>query len=196
VAGTDSERLRQRVVRAAVPLLGEHDSLTTARIAEAAGVGEGELLAVFPDTTAVLDACVSTMTARVSAVIDPAGEVRRIAAVGVDQPLAARLVAVLDILVAYHRRVRDELSTFDQISAPGTGSGGGPGLRFLQGVPEVRESVVDLLRPDEDRLRLPVETLAEVFLLMSHAATRGAAEGPPPVPAEQIVDLFLDGCSA
>jgi AcrR family transcriptional regulator len=194
VAGTDSERLRQRVVRAAVPLLGEHDSLTTARIAEAAGVGEGELLAVFPDTTAVLDACVSTMTARVSAVIDPAGEVRRIAAVGVDQPLAARLVAVLDILVAYHRRVRDELSTFDQISTPGTG--GGAGLRFLQGVPEVRESVVDLLRPDEDRLRLPVETLAEVFLLMSHAATRGAAEGPPPVPAEQIVDLFLNGCSA
>jgi AcrR family transcriptional regulator len=194
MAGTDSERLRQRVVRAAVPLLGEHDSLTTARIAEAAGVGEGELLAVFPDTTAVLDACVSTMTARVSAVVDPAGEVRRIAAVGVDQPLAARLVAVLDILVAYHRRVRDELSTFDQISTPGTG--GGAGLRFLQGVPEVRESVVDLLRPDEDRLRLPVETLAEVFLLMSHAATRGAAEGPPPVPAEQIVDLFLNGCSA
>src|SRR5688572_14327525 len=104
-----SEHLRQTVVRATVPLLGEYETLTMSRIAEAAGIGEADLLAIFPDKDAVIEAWTSMAMARLQAASDPAGEVRKLDAIRVDQPLEARLHEVLRILGAYHQRFRAAL---------------------------------------------------------------------------------------
>jgi hypothetical protein len=50
-----------------------------------------------------------------------------------------------------------------------------------------------LLEPDEQRLRLPVQVLAEAFVGMTFGGIRPAGPDQPPLTAEQVVDLFLHG---
>jgi hypothetical protein len=51
-------------------------------------------------------ACATALSERIAAVLDPAGEVRQLAAIRPDQPLAARLTEVVGVLDAHARRVR------------------------------------------------------------------------------------------
>lgn len=198
----NSEQLRRTVVRATVPLMGEYETLTTARIAEAAGMGEADLLAVFADKEAVMQACVTMLTEAMTAVLDPAGEIREIAAIGTDQPLASRLVKVIDIFDAYYRRIRVDLDDLlpasvlgaDSAGAPGSRASGPPGdLRSLGRSSEFRQAVAELLAPDEQRLRLPAQVLAEAFVGMTFECARPTDPDQSPLPAAQVVDLFLHG---
>ncbi|HZI74418.1 MAG TPA: hypothetical protein VFD73_10420, partial [Gemmatimonadales bacterium] len=75
MTGTDPEQLRQTIARATLPLLGDYETLTTAQIAQAAGIDEADLLAVFADKEAVMQACVATLAETITAVLEPAAEV-------------------------------------------------------------------------------------------------------------------------
>ncbi|GIF22361.1 AcrR family transcriptional regulator [Actinoplanes tereljensis] len=184
-----AEELRRRVVRVVIPLIGEYETLTMARIAGAAGIGEAELRAVFADKEAVVQACMSAMVAHISAVSDPAAEVRRMEAIRVDQPVAARLLEVIGVLGDYYERVRTELETLE----PGGDQAlSGQDFRALGSLPEIRPAVVRLLRPEEEHLRLPAEALAEIFLGLTRFCTRAPNEEQP-MRAEDVVDLFLHG---
>ncbi|MBB2948971.1 AcrR family transcriptional regulator [Actinoplanes lutulentus] len=192
------DELQQAVVRAAWPLLGEYPRLTLARIAEAAGITEADLLTVFPDPESVLEAAMATVMTRLSTVIDPAVEVRELEAIPVDQPLEARLVAVIEILDAYQLRVAAGVRTIEQIGIPA----GTPVTRTARPqdakpaiqLPEVRQAVARLLEPEGERLRIPAEILAEIFLGISRVGAQPINEEQhPTVPAEQIIDLFLHG---
>jgi len=199
MAGASPEQLRQLVVRAVMPLIGEYDSLTMATIARAAGIGEADLVSVFADKEAVVQACAATMRAHISAAITPTDEVQRLDAISLEKPLAARLAEVLGIIDAYHRRVRADLGAIEQAvvppstGAPGDRSFSGQDFRHLSDLPEIRHAVARLLAPDEQRLRLPAGALAEAFLTMARVGARTPNEERSPLPAEQVVDLFLHG---
>ena len=213
--GTDPEQLRQTIVRATIPLIGEYETLTMAQIARVAGIGEAELLAVFADKEAVMQACAATLTEVVTAAFDATEEVRKIGAVRTDQPLASRLVEVIDILDAYHRRTHVNL---DDLLPPGVpaadttdgtaastadGTADAPGIRPL--IPqdefrslssrssEIREAVAKLLEPDQQHLRLPAQVLADAFVGMTFGGVRPAGPDQPPLSAQQVVGLFLNG---
>ena len=183
-----------------MPIIGEYGSLSMERIAQAAGISEGELLSVFPDKDSVIQGCMSVLTARVSAAMDPAEEVRELDAIRVDQPVGSRLLEVMDILGAYYDRVRADLEDFERTGFAAAGADIEPharslsrnDFRVLGSLPEVRRSVARLLKPDEQRLRLPAEVLAEIFLGISRFCTRAPNEEQP-LPAAQVVDLFLRG---
>jgi AcrR family transcriptional regulator len=202
MTATDPEQLRQSITRATLPLLGEYETLTTARIAEAAGIGEADLLAVFADKEAVMQACVAMLTEAVGAVLNPAEEVREIGAIRPDQPLASRLVKVIDVLDAYNRRIRVDLDDLLPASVPAAGSSDAPGNRpsgpqddfrsLSSRSSEIREAVTKLLEPDQQHLRLPAQVLAEAFVGMAFGV-RPAGPDHSPLPAEQVVDLFLHG---
>jgi AcrR family transcriptional regulator len=200
VIGMRPEQLRQSIVRATMPLIGEYDTLTMARIAGAAGISEADLISVFADKDAVIQACMSTMIAHLAAVSDPAEEVRKLHAIRADQPVASRLLEVIDILGAYYERVRTDLVAFEQAGFADDGTGMQPGSRSLSrndfrslgSLPEIQQAVAKLLKPDEHRLRLPAEALAEVFLGMSRFCTRAPNEVQP-LPAKHVVSLFLHG---
>jgi AcrR family transcriptional regulator len=201
MAATNSEQLRRTIARAAIPLLGEYDALTMAQIARAAGIGEGDLLAVFPDKEAVIQASIAMITEQLGAAIDPTAEVRELDAIRVDQPLASRLVEALDIVDAYYRRVRADFDAVQQDLFTGTDTADSPGhrsfsrqdLTYLSALPEARQAVARLLEPDRRHLRLPAETLAEAFLDMVSVGARTPNEDRSPPTAEQVVDLFLNG---
>jgi len=201
MTGPSPEQLRQNIVRAAIPLISEYDTLTTAQIAQAAGIEEIDLVAVFPDKEAVIQACIEMMTTHLSTVMDPTDEIGKLDAIRVDQQLASRLIEVLGVVDAYCHRVRADLNAFEQFVVTGTGTTGAPStqssgrkdLRFLSDQPEFRQAVTRLLEPDAQRLRLPAEALAEAFLTMSTVGARSPNEERLPLPAEQVVDLFLHG---
>jgi AcrR family transcriptional regulator len=198
MTGIDSEQLRQTIVRATIPLLGEYETLTTAQIARAADVGEADLLAVFADKEAVMQACVAMLTETVTAMLDPAEQVRELEAIPTDQPLASRLVQVIDILDAYSRRIRSDLDDLQRVGVPAAGTADGPSggqdeVRSLGRSFEFRQAVAKVLEPDEQRLRLPVQVLAKAFVGMTFGGVRPAGPDQPPLTAEQVVDLFLHG---
>jgi len=203
MTGSDPEQLRRTIVRATVPLIGEYETLTTAQIARAAGIDEADLLAVFADKEAVLQACATMLSEAMVALLDPAGEVREIRAIRTDLPLASRLVAVIDIFDAYYRRIRVDLDDLLPASVPAAGADDAPGIRPLMPQDELRshgsrssefrQAVATLLEPDQQRLRLPAHVLAAAFVGMTFGGVRPAGPDQPPLPAEQVVDLFLHG---
>jgi AcrR family transcriptional regulator len=195
------EQLRETIVWAAMPLIGEYDTLTTSRIAEAAGVDEAAVLTIFDDKDAVVQACMDTMRAELAAALDPSEAVRQLDAVPMNRPLATRLVAVIDILDAYYERARVGFDDIEQSTRPRAAVAGKPrapmssreNLRVIVNLPETEQAVARLLEPDREGLRLPADVLAKAFLGMSLGAVRTPHPDRIPLPAEQLVDLFLHG---
>ena len=186
------QELREIVVRAAMPLLGEYDTLTTARIARAAGIDERALLAEFDDKDAVLRACMATMRAELEVAFDPSAAVQQLDAIPPNQPLATRLATAIDIMDSYYDRVRTRVDGIHQAtSRPAVPSASRADFRAIGGLPEIRQALARLLEPDREQLRLPPDVLAEVFV--AAAAARSSRRGGPPLSPDQIVDLFLHG---
>ncbi|MEU4423227.1 hypothetical protein AB0F81_21590 [Actinoplanes sp. NPDC024001] len=204
MAETSADQLRQTVVWAAVPLLGEFTTVTMPQIAQAAGITEEALLTVFPDKDAVLLACTATLAAHLGVMLDPAEEVRKLDAIRLDQPLAARLTEVVDILDAYYHRVRADLDAFEQAGYPPSGPSPEPlaqpfqreDFQSLGDLPEIRTAVTRLLEPDLRRLRFPPDALAEAFLAVALSSARSSDEAPSALSTERVVDLFLHGATA
>ena len=196
-----SEQLRQTVVQTALPLLGEYETWTMAGIAEAAGIGEDELRTVFADREAVLHACTSVLLARMTTVMDPAGAIREMGAIRVDQPVASRLLEVIGVLNAYYDRVHADMAEFERSGFAGADTSGAhlersadrQEFRTLGSQVEVQHAVARLLRPEEQRLPLPAEAVAEIFLAMSHTCTGPANGERTPLPADRVVEIFLHG---
>ncbi|WP_306204396.1 TetR family transcriptional regulator [Actinoplanes sp. RD1] len=184
-----SDELRQSVVRATIPLLGEYETLTTARIARAADIAESDLLAHFADKEAVVQACAAWLTGTVREAMNPAPEIQRLIAIPPGRPLDARLVAVIDILDDYQRRVRAELDEI--LTGPAAPEVTGRRPAIPDG--ELRQAVATVLEPDEQHLRLPAGVLAEAFVGMAYGGMRPVDPQAPPIPATQLVDLFLHG---
>jgi AcrR family transcriptional regulator len=126
------ERLREVIVRAAMPLIGEYETLTTARIAQAAGIDEALLLAVFDNKDAVVRACMDTVRAALAAALDPGETLQQLDAVALDQPLDARLAAVSRTPSSACRSAprapcRPRISSICSCTAPGPPADAGPG---------------------------------------------------------------------
>ena len=203
MTGMTPEQLRRNIARATVPLLGEYETLTTAQIAQAAGIGEADLLAVFADKEAVMQAGVAALTEAMTAVADPAEVVREIGAVDADEPLASRLVKVIDIIDAYNRRVHVGLDELLPAVVPATDTADAPGARqaiardefrsLNSRSSEIREAVAKQLEPDQHQLRLPARVLAAAFVGMTFDGVRPADPHEAPLPTDEVVDLFLHG---
>jgi AcrR family transcriptional regulator len=193
---------REAVIRATLARMEQYNSLTTAQIAEAAGVEEADLLRVFAGKEAIFQACTAYLASAMVTLVDRHQVLRDITAIPVAEPLAGRLVAVVDALdrdtdrheAAYEAMMHPPASVAVDIA---------PADQFDETVPredllptsvraEVRRAVADLLAPERDHLRLPAETLADLFLRLSFFARMGRRDRPR-LPAEQLVDLFLHG---
>ncbi|OUC97336.1 TetR family transcriptional regulator [Streptosporangium minutum] len=93
------ERRRHMIVLAALPLVAEYGAaVTTSQIARAAGIGEATIFRAFADKDELLDACVVEA-------LRPDHALEQLAAIPLDQPLAARLTEAADILQAHTARI-------------------------------------------------------------------------------------------
>ncbi|MGY0004642.1 TetR/AcrR family transcriptional regulator [Micromonospora sp. I033] len=195
--GMSPDQRRAMIVRAALPLLATHGAaVTTAQVARAAGIGEATVFRAFPDKDALLDAAVAEA-------LRPDTVLAELAAIPLDQPLADRLTAATAALLAHLGRLGVVLAVAHTAGRPGRGRRDpdgtgdhpprGAGARD-EATAATRAAVAALFAPEADRLRLPADHLAALFLAVLVPGRTPLAD-PPPTPAE-LVDLFLHGALA
>lgn len=180
-----AEDRRAMIVHAVLPLLVEHGAnVTSSQIARAAGIGEGTVFRAFKDKDELFDACTAEAL-RPDHVLDA------IAEIPVDQPLEDRLVEAAEALGAHLERMG---ALMGALHASGRvkhrGQRGKGGRR--ESMAAIRAAMVELFTPEEDRLRLPAEQLASLFLTLLFGGRRLASDVDAPS-TRQVVDFFLHG---
>ena len=178
------EDRRSMIVHAVLPLLIEHGpAVTTSQIARAAGIGEGTIFRAFKDKDELFDACTAEAL-RPDHVLDAIAEIPPGA------PLSDRLVEAADALSAHLDRMAALMGALHgRIHRRGTEKRGKGGRRETMAA--IRAAIIELLEPDAERLRLPVEQVAALFLALLFGGRR-VSDGEP-AGTRAVVDLFLYG---
>lgn len=145
-------------MRAALPLLATHGvNITTRQIAQAAGIAEGTVFRVFADKDELLHACV-TEAFRTD---DVCARVREVPA---DLSLAERLTTAGELLEDHFARftslMRTLATTGYEFHRHEHRKHEGP-PRFMA---DLADALADVLRKDQQRLRLPITDLARRYL--------------------------------
>ena len=186
----DPDQRRKMIVAAALPLVVEYGAaVTTAKIARAAGIGEGTIFRVFPDKDTLIAACVAEATR-------PDDAVAHLEAIDLDQPLTARLTEAAEVMRGHMTRIGAVVGALAATGRlerrpPGESAEGGGLPDREAGLAAPRAALAALLEPDRESLRLAPERLADSFqLLLMFAGRQGA---PDPLTTDELVDLFLHG---
>lgn len=184
------EQRREMIVRTALPLVAEHGTaVTTGQIARAAGIGEATIFRVFADKDALLDACTAEVLRNDHVLAE-------IAEISLDRPLAERLTEAVAAIDAYLARMGMVLGALFATGRKGRDARGGaeqagPLPDRGASMERTREALVELFEPERDRLRLPPEQIAAMF--MGLALGRSRPVGETVIPIEDAIDVFLNG---
>lgn len=187
----DPDQRRAMIVTAALPLVVEYGPLvTTAKIARAAGIGEGTIFRVFTDKEALLAACMEEA-------LRPDDTVAHLEGISLDQPLADRLTEAAEVMRGYMNRIGDvagALVSVGRAARPPAADDEDMAERNRRreaGLTAPRTALTALFEPERDDLRLAPERLADTFQLMLMGAGRPGA--PQPLDDRELVGLFLNG---
>ncbi|MDT7726969.1 MAG: hypothetical protein QOI21_3545 [Actinomycetota bacterium] len=182
------EDRRKMIVRAVLPLVMEHGAaVTSSQIARAAGIGEGTIFRAFKDKDELLDNCLLEA-------LKPDDALTAIAEIPLDQPLQERLVEAAETLDAHLQRMSSLMAAMHASGHSGqrgrdksTRRGG-----RRESMAAMRAGMVHLFEPEKDKLRLPAEQLASVFLSLLFTHSRMSTDEGDPTKHE-IIDVFLNG---
>lgn len=177
------ERRREMIIQTAIPLITEYGAaVTTAKIARAAGIGEGTIFRVFADKDELLHACMAEA-------LSPDHAVRELDAIDVSQPLPDRLAEAAEALQAHMSRMGAIAGSL------GHGGGKHPGTVRGAGRDEstarIRAALTDVLEPDKAALRRPPEQIAALFFGLLFTQPR--TEDEPDLTPQELVEVFLHG---
>lgn len=181
--GMSPEERREMIIQTAIPLIAEYGAaVTTAKIARAAGIGEGTIFRVFADKEELLQACVAKA-------LSPDHAVRELDAIDTSQPLPDRLAEAAEALQAHMARMGAILGSL------GHGGGKHPGTVRGAGREEstarIRAALAELLEPERAALRRPPEQIAALFFGLLFTQPR--TEDEPDLTPRELVDVFLHG---
>ncbi|MEU1911163.1 TetR/AcrR family transcriptional regulator [Streptomyces massasporeus] len=181
--GMSPEQRREMIIQTAIPLIAEYGAtVTTAKIARAAGIGEGTIFRVFADKDELLQACVAKA-------LSPEHAVRELDAIDVSQPLPDRLAEAAEALQAHLSRMGAILGSLGHGGGkhPGTVRGAGR----AESTTRIRAALVELLEPDRAALRRPPEQIAALFFGLLFTQPR--TEDEPDLTPRELTDIFLHG---
>ncbi|MFE0421443.1 TetR/AcrR family transcriptional regulator [Streptomyces sp. NPDC058953] len=187
--GMSPEQRRAMIIQTAIPLIAEYGAaVTTAKIARAAGIGEGTIFRVFADKDELLEACLAEA-------LSPEHAVRELGAIELSQPLAERLAEAADALRAHLFRmgaIAGSLHTSGHRGGKHPGAVRGAGRE--ESTARIRTALAELLEPDKAALRGAPEQIAALFFGLLF--TQAHMEGEPESGTRELVDLFLHGALA
>lgn len=172
--GLPAEERRCAIIAAALPLFLERGvNVTSRQIAEAAGVAEGTLFAVFGDKQAIIRAAVE-------AALDPEPAERALAAIDRGLPFEEQLVEAVSIMQQRLSNIWRLLSNVGVTGAAKPPATGSPALAAL-------------IRASGFRLRSDPETAAHQLRALTLAVSHPALYPGEPMRPRDIVRLLLDG---
>ncbi|MEU0897633.1 TetR/AcrR family transcriptional regulator [Streptomyces massasporeus] len=181
--GMSPEQRREMIMQTAIPLIAEYGAtVTTAKIARAAGIGEGTIFRVFADKDELMQACVAKA-------LSPEHAVRELDAIDVSQPLPDRLAEAAEALQAHLSRMGAILGSLGHGGGkhPGTVRGAGR----AESTTRIRAALAELLEPDRAALRRPPEQVAALFFGLLFTQPR--TEDEPDLTPQELVEIFLHG---
>ncbi|MFD7704801.1 TetR/AcrR family transcriptional regulator [Streptomyces caelestis] len=181
--GMSPEQRREMIIQAAIPLITEYGAaVTTAKIARAAGIGEGTIFRVFADKDELLQACVAEA-------LSPEHAIRELDAIDVSQPLPDRLAEAAEALQAHMSRMGAIVGSLGHRGGkhPGTVRGAGQD----ESTARIRAALAELLEPDKVALRRPPEQIAALFFGLLFTQPR--TEDEPDLTPQELVEVFLHG---
>ena len=145
---------RAMIIDAVIPLLMEHGrAVTTRQIADAADVAEGTIFRVFADKDALIDAAVNKF-------LDATAANRQLRAIDPELPLEAK---VNDILFQLRGRMKGIFGIMNAV-----GMSGPPPRR--PNTENFEDVIADVLRPDLERLQIPLDRIASFVRLVAFAS--------------------------
>ncbi|MBT2904871.1 TetR/AcrR family transcriptional regulator [Streptomyces sp. McG8] len=181
--GMSPEQRRAMIIQAAIPLITEYGSaVTTAKIARAAGIGEGTVFRVFADKDELLQACIAEA-------LSPEHAVRELDTIDVTQPLPDRLAEAAEALQAHMDRLGAILGSLGHRGGKHAGTVRGAGRE--ESTTRIRAALADLLEPEKDDLRRPPEQIAALFIGLLFTQPR--TDGEPDLSPRELVEVFLHG---
>jgi AcrR family transcriptional regulator len=181
--GMSPERRREMIIQTAIPLIAEYGAaVTTAKIARAAGIGEGTIFRVFADKDELLQACVAEA-------LSPENAVRELDAIDVSQPLPDRLAEAAEALQAHMSRMGAIVGSLGHRGGKHPGTVRGAGRE--ESTARIRAALAELLEPDKSALRRPPEQIAALFFGLLFTQPR--TEDEPDLTPQELVEVFLDG---
>lgn len=182
--GMSPEQRREMIVQTAIPLIAEYGAaVTTAKIARAAGIGEGTIFRVFADKDELLQACVAEA-------LSPEHAIRELDAIDLSQPLPDRLAEAAEALQAHMSRMGAIMGSLGHRGGkhPGTVRGG---AGREESTARIRAALAELLEPERAALRRPPEQIAALFFGLLFTQPR--TEDEPDLTPRELVDVFLHG---
>ncbi|WP_298556154.1 TetR/AcrR family transcriptional regulator [Streptomyces luteogriseus] len=181
--GMSPERRREMIIQTAIPLIAELGAaVTTAKIARAAGIGEGTIFRVFADKDELLQACVATA-------LSPEHAVRELDAIDVSQPLPDRLAEAAEALQAHLSRMGAILGSLGHRGGKHPGTVRGAGRE--ESTARIRAALAELLEPEKAALRRPPEQIAALFFGLLFTQPR--TDDEPDLTPKELVEVFLHG---
>ncbi|MGW3357216.1 TetR/AcrR family transcriptional regulator [Streptomyces bungoensis] len=181
--GMSPEQRRAMIIQTAIPLIAEYGAaVTTAKIARAAGIGEGTIFRVFADKEELLQACVAEA-------LSPENAIRELDAIDVSQPLPDRLAEAAEALQAHMSRMGAIAGALGHRGGkhPGTVRGSGRNESTMR----IRAALAELLEPERAALRRPPEQIAALFFGLLFTQPR--TEEEPDLTPQELVEVFLHG---
>ncbi|MFD6903555.1 TetR/AcrR family transcriptional regulator [Streptomyces sp. NPDC060077] len=181
--GMSAEQRREMIIQSAIPLIAEYGAaVTTAKIARAAGIGEGTIFRVFADKEELLQTCVAKA-------LSPDHVIRELDAIDVSQPLPDRLAEAAEALQAHMSRMGAIMGALGHRGGKHPGTVRGAGRE--ESTARVRAALADLLEPERAALRRPPEQIAALFFGLLFTQPR--TEDEPDLTPQELVDVFLHG---
>lgn len=181
--GMSPEQRRAMIIQTAIPLIAEYGAtVTTAKIARAAGIGEGTIFRVFADKDELLQACVTEA-------LSPEHAVRELDAIDVSQPLPDRLAEAAEALQAHLSRMGAILGSLGHRGGKHPGPVRGAGRE--ESTTRIRAALAALLEPDKAVLRRPPEQIAALFFGLLFTQPR--TDDEPDLTARELAEVFLHG---
>ncbi|MFW6597858.1 TetR/AcrR family transcriptional regulator [Propionibacteriaceae bacterium Y2011] len=184
-----ADERRAQIMAVAKPLIREHGiNVTTRQIADAAGLAEGTLFRIFPTKSDLLHAVIAST-------FDPSDTCDAIDDIDHELDLPDRLAELIDILTEHVTEVAAVFPLLREIGHSGPDGHDPHRLREHQHEHQrmLTTAVADILKPDADRLRVPLTDAAAFVqssvLLMSHPMMKhGCMDNP-----DNLITVLLYG---